>query len=59
MKQADVILLGYPLLRDMPDSVREKDLTIYEKVRILYTIIIVVIIIIPHKLYSVINYTLS
>ena len=32
VKQADVILLGYPLQREMPEIVRENDLIIYEQV---------------------------
>ena len=30
IKQADVVLLGFPLLWDMPDDVRLNDLTLYE-----------------------------
>lgn len=36
MKQADVILLGFPFMWPMPNAVRLKDLEIYEKVRLLY-----------------------
>ncbi len=32
VKQADVVMLGYPLLYDMPANVRKNDLEIYEKV---------------------------
>lgn len=32
IKQADVVLLGYPLLWTMPDDVRAKDLVLYESV---------------------------
>ena len=30
IKQADVVLLGFPLLWNMPDDVRLNDLTLYE-----------------------------
>lgn len=33
VKQADVILLGFPFMWPMPNSVRLKDLEVYEKVR--------------------------
>ena len=32
VKQADAVLLGYPLLQDMPSDVRRNDLTFYEEV---------------------------
>lgn len=32
MKQADVILLGFPLMMSMPEDVRKNDLRIYENV---------------------------
>ncbi|CAH1792539.1 unnamed protein product [Owenia fusiformis] len=32
VKQADVVMLGYPLNMDMPESVRKNDLNIYRKV---------------------------
>ena len=32
VKQADTILLGFPLMYEMPESVRENDLRIYEEV---------------------------
>lgn len=32
VKQADVVLLGFPLEVDMPESVRKNDLDMYEKV---------------------------
>jgi len=32
IKQADVILLGYPLMLDMDPAVRKNDLTIYQNV---------------------------
>lgn len=32
VKQADVILLGFPLMMSMPEDVRKNDLRIYENV---------------------------
>ncbi len=32
IKIADVVLLGYPLMRDMPDDVRRNDLELYESI---------------------------
>lgn len=32
VKQADVILLGFPLMMSMPEEVRKNDLRIYENV---------------------------
>ena len=32
MKQADVILMGFPLMMSMPDDVRKNDLHTYENV---------------------------
>lgn len=32
VKQADVILLGFPLMMSMPEDVRKNDLQIYENV---------------------------
>ena len=32
MKQADVILMGFPLMMSMPEDVRKNDLNIYENV---------------------------
>ena len=34
VKQADVVLLGYPLMVDMTEEERKNDLDIYEKVHI-------------------------
>ena len=34
VKQADVVLLGYPLMVDMTEEERKNDLDIYEKVSI-------------------------
>ena len=34
IKQADVVLLGFPLLWQMPDEVRRNDLELYEPITI-------------------------
>jgi hypothetical protein len=34
IKQADVILLGFPLMMDMPTHVRRNDLTFYDAVSV-------------------------
>ena len=39
MKQADAILIGYPLMYNMSKKVRENDLIIYEKVSLLLMIL--------------------